>query len=202
MVNGVSSLYDGASSTTLTFAHTVKAGPNSCLVVAVGESRLRTISVTYNSISLTQATYISRGSGGSGEFGTVYYLVNPPKGTYNVVITYSSALTERLSGAVNIYGVNQLNPIGAIQTTSGTATGNKSLNITTQYNNSIIIDAFGSNDLAHTAGAGQITVFNGGNRRMSYKIIGAAGSQSLTYTVPSGTSNYAWAAVEIRSAAT
>ena len=93
----------------LTFSHTVPSGNNRALVVTTGhQDDARTVnSLTYGGVALTKA--VDQTS--SNTRATLWYLLNPPVGTANVVVTISAV--ENLSAmALNLSGVHQTTPIG------------------------------------------------------------------------------------------
>lgn len=167
---------DGTSQTTSTISFAC-SGSDRLLVVTIPESRLRTYSVTYNGVSMTSAKAINDG------FNSVeiFYLINPPTGTHNVVVTYNSALTYRDVCVMSFNGIKQISPLGATASVSGNVQ-NKSLSITTTQVNSLIIEVLSAQDGTHTATASQSVVLSGGNRMSSYKIVTTATSYDETYS--------------------
>lgn len=105
--------------TSLTFSHTVTSAADRILFVGVRVSGAGLVSsVTFggSTTTMTLVDSIEMTNGQSTAF--LYYLVNPPSGTQDVVVTLSSA--NYLSGtAVSYTGVAQSNPIDVQRTYAG-----------------------------------------------------------------------------------
>ncbi|MBI2612527.1 VCBS repeat-containing protein [Candidatus Kaiserbacteria bacterium] len=86
--------------------------------------------VKYAGVDMTFAT-------STGGVGT-WYLTNPTSGSNNVVVTFSPNSGGYVS-AVSYTGTDTVNPIGAMKFNTGT-TGDPSISITTQSDNSIVDD--------------------------------------------------------------
>ena len=113
----------------LTFSHTTGTGLNRLLLVGVVTGS--TTSINSNAPTVTGVTY-NGGSltllGSVAETGTrirtyLYQMVNPPSGTYNVVVTTASS-SPLYAGATTFAGVSQASPTGAFASNSiGTPAG-------------------------------------------------------------------------------
>jgi hypothetical protein len=163
--------------TSLTWMHTV-SGTDRLLTVENSWHSGATISgITFNGIALT--------SGVTDTFGSVsndqWFLVAPPVGTYNIVVTLSSAECIT-SGAQTWNSVNQSTPIGITQTAHGSSL-NPSLVLTTSSNNSIVIDSLATNTLpiVYTVGSGQVVSWNQTNNPL---VMQAASSYQQAGTSP------------------
>ena len=109
-----------AHASSATFSYTVSAGSDRILIVGANvESSTRyTQSVTYNSIALTKVTSLLSGAGPNCET-SLWYLVNPPVGTFNIVATTQA--TKDLSGiAMSFTGVHQTTPFRDTSQVGGT----------------------------------------------------------------------------------
>jgi len=180
---------------TLTFSHEVKEGKDRILIVTIPESRVRSItSVKFNNISLTQAVYTTYLT----SMAAIYYLINPPIGNFNVEVVYNSAMQWTVCGAATFTGVHQTSPLDNTKILMGFVT-NKSTTITTNYNNSVIVDALGTPDLVHTLNSGQIIIVDADNRMSTYKTTTTKGNISMGYSASDGT-NYVWGLIALRSA--
>jgi prepilin-type N-terminal cleavage/methylation domain-containing protein len=109
----------------LTWSHTVGAGSDRILVVGVstrgGLGWDQVNSVTYNGISLTRVgSDTTLDCHGYTHRVEIWYLVAPPTGTYNVVIT-TAGNADIVGGATSWIGVNQTNPVGTFFSTPGTS---------------------------------------------------------------------------------
>lgn len=82
-----------SSGANTTFSHTVPAGTHRLLVLLhtkdIGTNP--TFSPTYNGVALTQAEQLV----GSSSIVTIWYLIDPPAGTYNIATTHGSTSTNR-----------------------------------------------------------------------------------------------------------
>ncbi|MGH8634737.1 MAG: hypothetical protein ACRET7_11480, partial [Burkholderiales bacterium] len=123
-----------------TWSHTTGSGSNRLLVVgvAVRNSGGQNVSgVTYNGVALT-----SIGAGvtnGTIVRARLYYLVAPPTGTYNIVVTLTGG-TFMAAGAASFVGVHQTTPIEASNGATGTSL-TPSVTVTTVSNNAWVVDA-------------------------------------------------------------
>lgn len=128
---------DNLASSTLTFSHTVGTQDDMILLVAVRTTGVVTISsVTYNGVALTflnGASNVAR-----LEF---WYLIAPPTGANNVVITTNIAATSIQGGASSYYGVDQENPILNNNTAVGSS-GALSVTVTSNPDD-MVVDAAG-----------------------------------------------------------
>ena len=134
-------------SSSLTFAHTC-SGDDRILVVMVWENNTvnNPTGVTYNSVSLTRLTSVSK-----NENLSLWYLLSPDTGTHNIVASYgndnySRAISASFNGANNI--------------SNGTATTSKLSNPTisiTSSTGNVCISAVGDTvgNLSIGAGVGQ-----------------------------------------------
>ncbi len=186
---------NGSAATTVTWSHAVGTGNNRILIVTHPESRSTTSTVTYGGTSLTLAVEETTDS---SKPVRIFYLINPPVGTADIVITYGTSTTYRIGGAVSLFGVHQTDPIPT--TSKKSSTGNpKEIEIVTKYNNSWLVDAF-TGHAVHTAGTDQILIIDGDNRMSSYKKdVGTAGTKTMSYSSTSGLS-WNFAVVEVREA--
>lgn len=150
-----------ASSTSITQSHTIGAGSNRLLVVCV-----------YGPNTITGATFAGQnmtllGAGPYSSFSYIYYMVNPPTGANNIVMTFAS------TGGINLVrasfaNVDQTTPIsytmGVHSTpsavTSRTATINSS--ITQHMLMSVLGNAGGISSVSasgYAAAFGQSTIY-------------------------------------------
>ncbi len=98
-------------------------------------------SVTYNGINLTQLSTVA---GAAGPHVEMWYLLNPPSGTHNIVATLLNNACGRLIGASTFYNVDQTTPFGTVATASGTGTTDSSLNVATTSTAQVVVDGLGS----------------------------------------------------------
>ncbi len=118
----------------------------------VGTQQGRLLMVTTN-FAATGLTYDGRPltlltSAASGQFFAggvqvkLWYLLNPPSGTFTLSATNGGAGTTM--GAASYYNVNQANPFGTPVATSGANAGTQatSLSITTTSTSQVVVDSF------------------------------------------------------------
>lgn len=144
--DGVSK-YTGQVNTvsSITWSHTVTDNTNGILVVGVGirNSGADTNgvqSVTYggNACTLIRADeYFNSASKSSA----LLYLVNPPTGANNIVVTFSGSIWRAIGYGASYIGADTSSPIGAHNGQAGATGNNPSTNITTLNDNSVIFDA-------------------------------------------------------------
>lgn len=104
-------------SSTFNKAHTVGAGNGRVLVVCAGNfngrSNTNFTNITFNGLALTKAT----GDAAFERHVSIWYLLNPPVGNYNLSITQTGGGDANV-GIVNFTGVAQAAP--NVASTSGT----------------------------------------------------------------------------------
>jgi len=115
-----------------TFAHVVASGEY--LTVTVACHNVTCSGVTYNGDAMTQSLLVENGT----YRGYIFTLSNPDTGTNNVIVTMSGS-SYFMASAVSYSGVNNADAIDNTTSTTGTS-GDSSLSITTNYDNSFLID--------------------------------------------------------------
>jgi hypothetical protein len=194
---GNASSSSGGSGTTLSFSHTISGQSNRILIVCAGTENTSpgpTVSgVTYNGQAMTQVSQTVSDNGSFQNRLAMFYMLEddlPSAGSYTVTITYSGSTANRLGGAVSFYGVKQQAPKNT-QTDNNTGSNTIDVNVTTDVNNSVVIDtAVCGNAQAFTPGAGQTERFDvaapSSQLAGSTKSVATAGSTTMTQTVGSG----------------
>lgn len=173
-----------ASSSPLTFAHTVGAGSDRILFVGVEHNGTTTVSgITYNGVALTK---INAQASGVMNF-ELWYLSNPASGSNNVVVTTVGAVTLLNASAASYTGA--VGPSG-VPDSQGTSSGFEGTTDTrtSVANNCWHIGFFAGLDTGNglTAGAGATarTVLTSGFGMFdSNGPITPAGSHSMTVTI-------------------
>jgi uncharacterized repeat protein (TIGR01451 family) len=138
------------NASTLTFAHTTGIGTNRLMLIGVAISAQSVSSVSYNGLALTLVGKAE--DSGSKPHAEIWSLVNPPSGTFNVVVTAPSA-GNIVAGATTFTGVNQANALG----TSGSAVG-LSVSVSSATNEMVFDSACGT--AAITPNAAQTQLWN------------------------------------------
>jgi hypothetical protein len=107
---------NSGTGSTLTISHAT-SGTERLMIVTPqwnsgGGVNKNVTSVTYNGILLTRQDGINQGDDAAIDIWT---LVDPPTGTYNVVITYDVAPAfEHIGGVITLTGVDQSTPFGSV----------------------------------------------------------------------------------------
>ena len=198
-----SSVYwNGGSTANLTFAHTV-AGSQRVLVVGtsmrINKSNNAVVgSVTYAGSPLTFAGFSNYNDKQRAE---LWYLVAPPVGTANVVVTLANVDNGKevglVAGATSFTGVDQVAPIGTVAA-AGAKSTSASVNVTSATGEMVIDSLSTREDTSTTAGAGQtqrwgISSGSGGDHTRGAAST-KAGSATTTMSWALG-SNEEWALV-------
>jgi hypothetical protein len=164
--NGSTGLYNAGPTENFTFSKSVST---SSTLLMVHSSNSYTIGATYDGITMSVATSAIVTSGqGYGQSPSTWYLVNPPSGTHDVVVTLQSGFGGGNEvSAVSYTGTDTTNPFGSMKIGDGIligpATSRPSVNITTLNANSIIDDNVVTNPGTVTANAPQVQqVFESG----------------------------------------
>jgi hypothetical protein len=195
-----------------TFSHEVAAGDDRLLIVSVMvRGSITANSVTYGGTALTKA--ISRAAGGNGNCTTeIWYLIAPPVGTANVVVTFSGSADPSAIAAVNVTGADQSSPIGATNSNVATIGTNITMSITTLNDTSLILGAatnYGGDTDPFTPGADITELWDNATGTSTssdngqwggYKNAMTAGAYTFN-TTSSSSDDWTIAAVEIKKSA-
>lgn len=162
--------FQSSAGSTFTKSFEVIAWSDLCLVATGAVSNGSDVTwITYNWVALTQAVDIENWNMAAN----VWYLVNPATWFNDLIYTYSSSVAFQLIWAVSLSGVDQSSPLWATNTKTGTAQ-NKTIDITTTQDNSIVIEAIWAIWWVHTAASGQTEIISNDNRISWYCIQWAA----------------------------
>jgi len=148
------------SNSILSFSHTVNAGDNRILVVAVSNvGGTKPDSVVYGGKALTEVVTGSI----SSTFCTLYFLVNPDVGADTVQVTILAGGADIAAGASSYFGAAQSNPF--VSESSDTGTDNapsQTVDISASDDGSLWLDALATTTALVTAtvGAGQTERWN------------------------------------------
>lgn len=200
--DAVSSRQAAEAGSTATWSHTC-SGSDRVLIVATKNGNNKTVSgVTYNGVAMTEACVAYNSTDNIRTY--LFYLADPDTGAHDIVVTFSSSGAEHGSGGVSFTGANPSSPIGATNTSTGSSSS-PSTNITTLYDNSIVIDLIGQNSSGGTgrsAGADQterwgFNSLNPGNTASSTEPTTTKGSVTMSWSMGIN-AQFAHAIVEVR----
>lgn len=167
--------------------HTVTAAATDKILVVsfgYGDDPNAIVGVTYNGIPLTE---IRTEKIAGGKIASMWYLLNPPAGTYTVSVDLTVASAGTFTGASASYaGVDQTNPVEAghvgAQGTSATAT----LDITTTNAEAWVIDTH------HAGGNWNMVATTGRTQRWNFVKGSSTEAGSTLKTTTAGTFTLDW----------
>ena len=182
----------------MTLSHTVAPGDNRCLVVCAGTRYNSGLdNPAFDSEDMTVAESLTRAGGGGAGGGTsiIWYLVNPPVGTYDFTANgYDSNCTASVS-LTTLYNVDVADPINSTDEVLDLNGGTQTNTITTDEDNCLIVDCsvlgdWNGSPASATLGAGQTQLFtsaNGGGSQYhrvqgSYKYTTTLGAYDTSWT--------------------
>lgn len=148
-------------------------------------------SVTFNGVSLTLANAQNSTTGSRYESAEIWYLVNPPEGTFNIVVTYQSSVNFAAIGGMSFHGVDKKSPLDSTAgQTYTTLEGNPwTVSITTITNNCLLINSiYNSSDSA-------ISPNNGETEAWEVRVNSAGDSAAASYKLavtPAGATTTGW----------
>ncbi|MEJ7763615.1 MAG: hypothetical protein WKF80_12550, partial [Thermomicrobiales bacterium] len=155
--DAASSANSPSTATSLTWAHTVGSGSDRLLIVGITTSNYASAACTYGGVEMTQAGV---GQNGAALAAALFFLVNPPVGTAQVVFT-NATRTRIVGGATSWTGVDQTSPLGTLASATGTSTVPSV--VVASATGEIVHDAVGgqaSSNTPFTVGAGQTARWN------------------------------------------
>ena len=130
--------------TTISVNHTVTANSDMGIVVFVGyvDADGRTITCTYDGVSLTGTTLRTKLFAGGRAVVRAFYLAAPTTGSSEAALaTFSAAVVSSWIAVVSYSGVNQADMFGAEAGNTGVSS-TPSVSVTTGVNNSIILAGY------------------------------------------------------------
>jgi|GEM_PF-2673724 len=163
------------TNTTFTFAHTVGVGMDRVLIVnvAVYNSAKTVTACTYNGVALTRLGFLDGGSGSNDRRMEMWRLINPPIGTANVSVTFSSS-AKAVIGSASFFGVNQTTPNGSF--VSNEASTNLATLTVPSAAGELVVDcmAVQGNAATATVGTGQTQLWNDYSRSNGGAVVGCS----------------------------
>ena len=184
--------------TPFSVSHTTGTGANRLMLVGISQKNRTVTGVTYGSTALT---LVGENNINGNARIAIYMLVNPPSGTANVGVTFSSAPDKGAVVNVTTYtGVNQTTPIGIFATQEDNTT-NPSVNVTSA-SGELVYDVVSIRNQPVTVTAGQTERWN---MSSGSEINGAGstepGAVTTTMNWTSASADWAIGAVPIKPAA-
>jgi hypothetical protein len=174
----------GADATSLTLSYTMGAGSNGILVAAldVNGSGRTVSSFTYNGsgLSLAVSNIINYGT-------AIYYIVNPPSGAHDLVLTMSGSCGWLALGAVSYFGADQSSPIDDTDSTAMVSTLTPSLTLTTVVGQVVV-----GTLLAEDYGTHMVDNANQSNRWNIYSAGASLSSFGSTKDASTTSTNIGW----------
>ncbi len=174
-----------------TWNHTVAAGSNLCLVVAImiwrnGGTAAVPTTVTYNGVAMT----LVASSSVNAETSSLccwYVLVNPSTGTNAVAMTGVTS-TKTKCASYSFSGVDQTTPIDQHTTNSGTSgsgiTNSLTLSAANEYMLDVVVHASANTPSSSTGTTVLSSASSGYFGGSQYKLQTSSGSQALAWTFP------------------
>lgn len=151
----VSNTFSGTG-TPITISHTTGTGANRLMLVGISQKNRTVTGVTYGSTALT---LVGENNINGNARIALYRLDNPPSGTANVVVNFSSSPDRGAVVNVTTYtGVNQTTPLGAFASQQAVST-NPSVNVTAAIGD-LVYDVVSIRNQPVTVTAGQTQRWN------------------------------------------
>ena len=193
-VDATSTVYTGDKVTTLTVSHTTGTGNNRLMLVGVSDRESAGLTVTYDGDPLLEYGHQITNSNARTH---IFYMINPPSGTFDVVVTATSNNFDKgcIVGVMSFAGVDQNTPLNTYASSVGTS-GDPTLTGITTASNELIFNvvAFQKREL-NGVGTGQTQRWyqasgddmrGGGSTKP-----GSSSSETMTWT-RTLTNNEAW----------
>ena len=198
---------EGADSSPLTWSHTIGSGSNRLLVVGVtNNSNTGTVSVTYDSASMTEWSHYHAVNSDSNPFLTFFYMKEanlPSSGAHDIVVTYGGGTSVVTAGAISFAGVDQTTPLQ--NKNEGTNGAGLSATITSSTDNMAVLFS-GCGTFPGTLGGGGSPTervrqeYDGSNYMNNIVGVTAAGAASVAITYTDVSDTYTWIGADVVSA--
>jgi hypothetical protein len=130
---------DSTISSSTTFAHTVASGTNQVLIVTSGAGTYgEDNSASFDGYTMTKGVARSSSDPAFEEAYNYWYLINPPQGTHDVIVTYPNGANCRQYAAITMQDVDQTTPFDTDGHVGGNG-GDPSISVTTTEANELIL---------------------------------------------------------------
>lgn len=187
----------GGVGTTVTWAHTC-TGSDLILIVGLAWGGSDPVTgITYDGAAMTAGVTAARSNDVNA---ALYYKASPSTGANNCVTTTGSAWQS--GGSISFTGGDTTDPTGGTGSAASLSTA-PSLNITTQNNDSIIVDCISLNSAPTAWGTNQTERWTESNNTVgsgSTKPFATAGATTMSCTVSNAYWSYAAIEVNVKAA--
>lgn len=159
VVDATSTVSTGSNVTSLTVSHTTGTAANRLLLVGVSDRENAGLTVTYDGDPLEEYGHQVSSTNARTH---IFYMVNPPSGTFNVVVTATSNNFDKgcIVGVMTFSGVDQNTPLNTYTSLYGSSTNPTLNNIPTATNELVYnVVALSKTDLTGV-GTGQTSRWN------------------------------------------
>lgn len=183
-----------------TWSHTIGTGDDRILIVTqkafnnISPNNSIPTSITYDGSPLIKAPNSAFFTDGSTFDLTVeiWYLVDPPVGTANVVVTYPGTVADSECGAASFFGVDQTPVIEGSAKDEGVLSPSTSpqLTLTSVTDEALFVDTItfsNAGSFINPQGSQQLIYDTGLVSRSSYLVGGGAGNQIMGWTTQNST---------------
>ena len=191
----------GSATTSITLSHTTGAITDRVLMVGVsasgasGANRIPS-GVTYNSVDMTKVGDATN----STTSASLWRLINPATGANNVVVTFGSATTNCVVGAVTFRNAHQTTVVGTAATATGTGTAT-SVDVATTKGGMVIDCVAAIGGVSSTPGANQTERYDAITTSGANEMVGTGTTEEATSTTITMSetlnSSAAWAMVGV-----
>ena len=133
VVDATSTVFTGANVTTLTVSHTTGNAANRLMLVGISDRENAGLTVTYDGDPLEEYGHQVSSTNARTH---IFYMINPPSGTFDVVVTATSNSFKRgcIVGVMTFSGVDQNTPLNTYASALGTTANPTLSNIPTATN--------------------------------------------------------------------
>lgn len=187
-----------------TLSHTVGSGSNTALVVSLSMWLNGGTPTAATSVSLGSQSFTAVGNGVSntnGIYTEQWVLANPTTGAGTITVTSSSTLDKMGIASASFFNVNQTTVYDVATSATGTVV-TVTASLTTTQPNEYLVDAVAhwSANLPSSSTGTQIYAVTGSDpcSAAQYKQVGAAGSNSMSWTFPDAGDDWAYSVLAIK----
>lgn len=190
-INNLTTATPGSNASSLTFSVTTTSLTNSVLIVCAGNEETGNgipSSATFNGSAMTALNSSTVGTTVDSS-SRLFYMLNPPATTANVVITYSTTVDNTMGSAIQVANLAQQAPTN--ETTTNQLTGTSSpitSTISATPSNGIVVDCITNGNVSNftATGTGHVeqSESDGSSSTMSFgtNLFTSSGTKDITWT--------------------